>query len=145
MKTPSEIQKIIDAEKAKSPIKGLRLKQQTALVNGGENFSDQRYANGEFRSEQWRENVRQRTREKHLDPREIEAIRTGYEQFRNDEDRYNTWRDNLKKGAQRHAKQVQTPEGVFGSRREAAKHYGRADSWVLSQIKKYDDWYYIEE
>lgn len=52
----------------------------------------------------------------------------------------------LNKNGKKKSKPLVTPDGVFSSRREAAKHYNHVDSWVGSQIQKNPlEWYYISK
>ena len=50
----------------------------------------------------------------------------------------------LKENAEKRKKKVHTPDGIFNSRLEAAKHFKHGPSWILSQIKKFpNEWYYL--
>ena len=45
--------------------------------------------------------------------------------------------------AAQNKKPVQTPDGVFDSRRRAARFYGKVDSWIKWKIDNHDDWNWI--
>jgi hypothetical protein len=47
----------------------------------------------------------------------------------------------IEQGSKR-KKPLMTPDGIFDSRREAAKHFHYGENWVSTQMKKYPDQYY---
>lgn len=95
-----------------------------------------------FRSKEGTQRISDATKQRVNNSAEQDRMQSAYQEKRKDPKWYAEWRAKVTQGNKKHSKIVVTPEGEFASRRECARFYGHADSWVLSQIKKRDDWRY---
>lgn len=96
--------------------------------------------NNRAKNKKWQTNVAEAARANGSNPLAHEKRKQNLlQQKLNDPEAYH---QKMKLARAHKCKRVVTPDGVFASRRECAKHYGHSDSWVGSQIKKRKDWRY---
>lgn len=91
-------------------------------------------------NQDWRNKVIENNKK----PRSQESIKK-YQETIKKRKQDSSWKTKcLEQGAKR-KKLVMTPDGIFDSRRDAAKHFHHGETWISTQMKKYpDQYYYIE-